>query len=77
MFFEVPSTFRVDRGTVVSTDVAAWQEPRPEAVPFAAPLVSLPQPRAWPNALPGGTSPRRAIHAMTGEHLVALLNGEA
>lgn len=40
-------------------------------------LVSLPQPRTWPNALPGGTSPRRALRSATGEHLVALLNGEA
>jgi len=25
------------------------------------PRMSLPEPRHWPNALPGGTSPRRAI----------------
>lgn len=62
--FEVPSTFRVDRGMVVSTDVASWQKPRPEAVPFVAPRVSPPQPRTWPNALPGGTSPRRASRTL-------------
>lgn len=50
---------------------------RPVGDLVTPPLVSLPQPRTWPNAAPGGTSPRRAIRAASGEHLVALLNGEA
>jgi hypothetical protein len=45
-----------------ATELAAAKRnlARPAAIPVTLAVVNLPEPRCWPNALPGGTSPRRA-----------------
>ena len=51
---------------------------RPVGELVTPPHVSLPQPRTWPNALPGGTSPRRALRAARGCGLLHCVgNGRA
>jgi hypothetical protein len=55
-----PTTYVIDRGTVLRTDVAAWQTPRPAAVPFEAPRAPVTLPDRWP--FPGScTSLRRRV----------------
>jgi len=51
-----------------ATELAAAKRSlaRPAAIPVTLAVVSLPEPRCWPNALPGGTSRRRAASAKHG-----------
>ena len=59
-----------DRAVFVAcaTELAAAKRnlARPAAIPVTLAVVSLPEPRRWPNALPGGTSRRRAAAAKHG-----------